>query len=65
MGKDILEIFNSSLHPDENYYDLLLYTFDLITTTVICRTGELAPTLNDTSKIPYVVTLGKLKIHNT
>lgn len=46
LGKDVLRIFNSSLSPDEEYYHLLLVTFDWICTTAICRTGELAPKLN-------------------
>ncbi len=28
LGKDILQIFNSSLNPEENFYDLLLVSFD-------------------------------------
>ena len=62
LGKDILELFNAPLNTEEFYEDLLLHTFDLICTTCICRTGELAPVLSDPSKVAYIVTLKGLKI---
>ena len=57
MGKDVLTYFNSSLDPNKNYMDLLLVCFDLICTTAVCRTGELAPTLSDPASVSRIVTL--------
>ena len=65
LGKDVLKIFNSSLSPEKEYYDLLLVTFDYICTTTICRTGELAPKLNKPGALSSVVTLDMVRIGNT
>ena len=64
LGKDTLAYFNSSLRPDENYMDLLLYTFDLIATTVCARTGELAPDLTDSEQIRNIISLDQIKFGN-
>ena len=65
LGKDTLAYFNSSLRPNENYMDLLLYTFDLIATTVCARTGELAPDLTDSDQIKNIISLDQIKFGNT
>ena len=65
LGKDVLDIFNSVLKPEENYLDLLLVTFDWISTTTLCRTGELAPDLSQSGALDAIVTLDKLRIGNT
>ena len=57
LGKDILQIFNSSLNPEENFYDLLLVSFDWICTTTFCTTGELALRLNKPGALSSVITL--------
>ena len=62
MGKDVLTIFNSTLQPERFYHDLLLITFDLICTTTVCRTGELAPVLSAPGAASNIITLDKLQI---
>ena len=62
MGKDVLMIFNSTLQPERFYHDLLLVTFDLICTTTVCRTGELAPVLSAPGAASNIITLDKLQI---
>ena len=65
FGKDVLSYFNSSLEPDKHYLDLLLYTFDLVCTTCVCRTGELAPDMSDPAQATMFLTLKDLKLNNT
>ena len=65
LGKDALETFNCCLEPDKHYFDLLLLTFDLVCTTSVCRTGELAPVMSDPDKATTFVTLKDLKLDNT
>ena len=63
LGKDILFHFNSMLEPTKHYFDCLLVVFDLICTTTICRTGELAPTRSKPGALTSIVTLDKLCIN--
>ena len=65
LGKDTLAYFNSSLNPNQNYLDLLFYTFDLICTTICSRSGALAPDLSDPDRIHAIITLDQLKIGKT
>ena len=65
LGKDVLDIFNSTLQPEKFYFDLVLVTFDLICTTTLCRTGELAQTLSEECALSKIVTLDKLKFGDT
>jgi hypothetical protein len=65
LGKDVLEIFNAVLKPKEEYMDLVLVTFDWISTTTLCRTGELAPDLSQPGALDVIVTLDKLRIGNS
>ena len=65
LGKDTLAYFNSSLNSNQNYLDLLFYTFDLICTTICSRSGALAPDLSDPDRIHAIITLDQLKIGKT
>jgi hypothetical protein len=65
LGKDTLSYLNSSLRPDEKYSDLLLYTFDLICTTVCSRTGEMAPDLSKTQNVKSIITLDQIQFGTT
>ena len=65
LGKDVLSYFNSALNPDKNYMDLLLITFDLVCTTAVCRTGELAPDLSHPEQATSFPTLKDLRLDNT
>ena len=65
LGKDTLSYLNNSLRPKENYTDLLLYTFDLICTTVCSRTGEMAPDLSKPENVKSIITLDQLQFGTT